>query len=151
MDVWIDLIRGRCRLTYFLFSPKRTWKNWKTLERQKTVHCTFKLLLSPPYKLVELFRKENGDLTMLQNCNLHVNVQHDTSFSSQMGAIPSGQETDYEYKVIQAGICLQKMVHGYNRICKNVKNSIFCFLISYIRSVPHTNYNSIVCIHCFNF
>ena len=69
-------------------------------------------------------------------CNLHVNVQPDTSFSTQMGAIPSGQETDYEYKVIQAGICLQKMVHGYNRICKNVKNSIFCFFNKLYKKCP---------------
>ena len=32
-------------------------------------------------------------------CNLQDNVQHDTSFCTQMGAIPSNQETGYEYKV----------------------------------------------------
>ena len=32
-------------------------------------------------------------------CNLQVNVQHDTSFYRQMGAIPSDQGTASEYKV----------------------------------------------------
>ena len=99
-----------------------------------SLHLSLPFPNSQRVLICKLFTKTNMVMQIcFEICNLQDNLQHDTSFCTQMGAIPSNQETGCEYKVkahssMPAGSLEQKKEHSfYNRIYRCVKIYIFCF------------------------